>query len=276
MSRREDRNDFLRAGDRFRVEYGDGPGHVVVLDATSVLGGQIVRHADGVHVAEIGHLARAVMVDRPEMMIAELTPVVILPSRVENPSVRQNSGRVFRHGVAADRADVAAFRVALVEDRDGDFPAHDPTIASRGAEDDFAVRHVRRLDVVERSVGELREARPVDVDFVEVIIFLAARSVGKDRFASVVMDLRIAHAALGIVQQRRDDAGCRIEPFEFPPDRVGLLLGIRAVVSKIGVIVPVDAIGSNSEEDGIAKSSVFLGDALLDTAVERQEESSRE
>ena len=59
-----------------------------------------------------------------------------------------------------------------------------------------------------------RRPRAVDVDLVEVIGRRAALAVGEEDLLAVVVDLRIADAALGIVQQHLQLAGAQVQPAE--------------------------------------------------------------
>jgi len=86
-----------------------------------------------------------------------------------------------------------------VEGRHLGGPAIHPAVAAGGHKHDAAIGQIARLDVVARAIGELFEPGSVEVDFIEVIAIGAAFAIGKQDLSRVVVDRRIAHAALGIV-----------------------------------------------------------------------------
>ena len=207
------------------------------------------HHRVGVHVSVVDHLAGAVRVHRPQMVIADLAAVDVFPSLVQNPPVGHHPRRVFLFRVGRELADLRPIAVATVEDRNLGKVAGHPSIAAAGAEDDTPVGQVGRLEVVERSVGQLPQAGAVDVDFVKVIVGLPAFAIGEEDLLAVVVELRIADAALGIVEERRDFARLHVHPAE--PPAVVVILAVRPddVIAEVGVPVTVRVGLADGEND---------------------------
>ena len=67
MARREDGDDLVGARDRLRVDHD----------------------CAWVHVAEEGHLARAIGIHGPEAVVVDLAAVNVLPARVEDAAIVQ-------------------------------------------------------------------------------------------------------------------------------------------------------------------------------------------
>ena len=161
----------------------------------------------------------------------DLAAIDVFPAHVEDAAVGQHPGRVVVVVVAGEHADVLAVAVAAVERRHASVPAVDEPPASRRAEDDAAVGAVGRLDVVVGPVGQLHEPAAVDIDFVEVERVGSAGPVGEEDLLAVVVHLRIADAALGIVEKHLHLAGAKVqaaEPRPFAVAPVNALLVLEA------------------------------------------------
>ena len=154
------------------------------------------------HVAEEDRLARAVGVHRPQVVEMDLAAVDVLPAHVEDRGRRaaptaccrgrccwRACGRSCRRR-RSGRASPRGVYQQLTNRRQRD---EQNTMLAVGA--------VGGLDVVVRAVGQLPQARAVDVDLVEVERMLAALAVGEEDLLAVVVDLRIADAALGVVEE---------------------------------------------------------------------------
>ena len=230
---REGGDDLVGAGDRLGVDHDDARVHVAVVDG----------------------LGRAVGVHGPQVVELDLAAVDVFPAGVEDAAVGQHPGRVVVLGVGRDALDVRAVGVAAVEDADLGHPAVDPAVAAGGDEDDVAVGQVGGLEVVVRAVGELAQARAVDVDLVEVVVAGACLAVGEEDPLAVVVDLRVADGAARVVDDRGDFAGSRVPPGEPAGvgDRAvageGHLVFIVAVVADVGVPVRVVVLHAGAEDD---------------------------
>ena len=142
----------------------------------------------------------------------DLRAVDVLPAHVQDAAVGQDPGRVIVVVVAGQHPQVGTIGVATVQRGHPAVPAIDKPPAAAGAEHDPAVRQVSRLDVVVGPVRQLRQPRPVDIDFVQVIRRGAAPAIGKQDLLAVVMHLRIAHAAQRVVEQHRQLTGAQVQP----------------------------------------------------------------
>src|ERR1035437_1575562 len=104
--------------------------------------------------------------------------------------------------------------VAAVEDSDLATPAVDPALAARGDEHDVAVGQVGGLDVVVSAVGELPQTAAVGTDFVEVELLRAAFAIAEEDLPAVVVDLRVAHPAARVIEQRGELAEGQVQAVE--------------------------------------------------------------
>ena len=193
-------------------------------------------------------LRRAVRIPRPEMMIIHLAAVDILPPRVKQPPVRQRPRRVVLLVVARQRTQVAPVRVAAIQNRHLRQPAVHPPFAASGHEHDAPVRQIGRLDIVKRSVRQLAQPGAVDADFVEVVVLGAAPAVAEQNLPSVIMHLRIAHAAARIVDQRRRRARAHRPAHQPPALAPCLAVRVVRVVTDVRIPVPVRFVGFAQRE----------------------------
>ena len=208
VARRKRGHDLVRVGDRFGIDH----------------------HVARILIAEIDHHARAVGIDRPEVMVEQLIAVDVLPSHVEHPAVGQHPGRVFLLGVVGEHANVGSVRVAAVERGHLGLPARHEAVATARTEDDRPVGRVDRLDIVVGPVGQLPEIRAVDVDFVEVVGRCPALAIGEEDLLAVVVDVRVADPAFRIVQQHGQLPRPQVEATE--PSAVAK--GVFEVVDRSG------------------------------------------
>ena len=206
VPRREDAYDLARVRDRFRRQHANVRLLVPVKD----------------------HLARAVRVHRPEVVVRDLLAVHVLPAHVNDLAIRERPRRIILLDVARELADVRPVPVAFVDRADLGQPAVYPALGAGRAEDDASVGAVRRLVVVpargsevavlvqrrgagavlvgfqrrdpfgefQRRVlthaGNLLQARPVEVHFVKTVVLFPARQVRENELFAVVMDLHVA------------------------------------------------------------------------------------
>ena len=242
MAGREARHDFVRAGDRLGVNHHDA----------------------GVVVAVPGHLGGAVGVGGPEMMVVDLAAIHVFPARVEQAAIGQRPGGIVLLVVAGDGADVLAAGVAAIQDGDLREPAVHPALAARGDEDDVAVGQVGGLDVVVRAVRELAQAGAIGVDLAEVILLGAALAIAEEDLAAVVVDLRVAHAAARVIEQRGELARGQVQAIElgaFPPCLARRVVG---VVADVGIPMPVGLVDPARGEDDIVHARHRPGAELVE------------
>ena len=239
-------------GDRARVLALAVPGREAGHHLVRAGNGLGVDHHDaGVQVAVPDHLGGAVGVGGPEMVIVDLAAIHVFPARVEDAAVGQRPGRVVLLVVAGDGADVLAVGVAAVQDGHLRQPAVDPALAAGGDEDDVAVGQVGGLDVVVGAVGELAQAGAVGIDLVEVVLLRAAFAIAEEDLLAVVMDLRIAHPAARVIEQRGELAGGQVPAVElgaFPP---GLAVRVMGVVADVGIPMAVGLVDLARGEDEV-------------------------
>ena len=171
------------------------PGHDQFRAVRNRLRGQNRAVVDLIAVEH--HLASAIRVHRPQMMIAHVEAVHVFPTHVRHLPVGQHPGRIVVLDIGRQRADVAAVGVALVQRADLRHPALDVAIGSRGAENDLAVRQIRGLVIIPAGrrigrvvfhaghhvlalTGQLFQAGAVEVDLVQTVVPFAARQVRED------------------------------------------------------------------------------------------------
>ena len=202
----------------------------------------------GVHVAEQRHGARAVGIERPEVMEGHVVAVDVLPARVKHPPVGQDPRRVLLLHVGRYPPDVAAVGPAAVQDAHGREPARHPAAAPAGDEDDVAAGRVGGLDVVERPVGKLVQAGPVSIDLVQVVCMRPSPAVREQDLPAAVVNLGISNVAAAVRQQGRS----RPVPQVQPPQRaalaaveIALALGRIAEVRVPVAVLPRRALGED-------------------------------
>jgi len=209
---------------------------------------------------EEDHLPRAVGVHRPQVVVVDLAAVHVLPAHVQDAAVGQDPRGVVVVVVGREHSDVRAVAVAAIERRDAGIPAVDEPSASARAEDDAAVGAVGRLDIVIGSVGELAEAGAIGVDLVEVVGMCATAAIGEEDLLPAVVHLRVADAALGVIEDGLELPCAQVEAAQAaavavaPVDAVLELEGPRLVVI-VGVVaerhVPMVPPGHADGEDDL-------------------------
>ncbi|MBQ76939.1 MAG: hypothetical protein CMQ20_18200 [Gammaproteobacteria bacterium] len=118
--------------------------------------------------------------------------------------------------VAGDQTDVFAIAIATIQGRHATQPAIDHPPATAGTEHDPAIGQIGRLDVVVLSGSKLLQAGSVDVDLVEMVGGRFPLAIREEDLLAIVMDLGIANAAVGIVQQHLELAGTQIQSAQAP------------------------------------------------------------
>ena len=139
--------------------------------------------------------------DRPQALHEDRAFVHVFPAGVEDAPVGQDLGRELVDVVGRERAAVAPVGVHHKEGGRADPEAERPRLAAGRSEPDPPVGQVERVQVVKRPVGQLAQARPVDVHLVDVVVALFAGAVGKQHAAPVEGDVRIAADASFRVKQ---------------------------------------------------------------------------
>ena len=94
-------------------------------------------------------------------------------------------------------------------------------------------------DVIMRSACYLFESAAVGIDFVKVEVFRTTLAVGKYNLIAVIMHLRIADCALGVVQQYGHLAGSEIQFAQPAHCPVRLAVRVVCIISEIGIPVAV-------------------------------------
>ena len=138
------------------------------------------------------------------MVVVNLRAVDVFPPLIENASVGQRPRGVVLLEVGGQQFDVAPVAVAAVEGGHLGEPAIDPTLAAAGDEDDAAVGQVAGLEIIPRAVGELADVAAVEAAIVEVIVGVGALAPSKQDVGGVVVEGRVADAALRVVDQDSD------------------------------------------------------------------------
>ena len=176
-----------------------------------------IQHGDPAEaVAEVGHLARAIRIHRPQVMEVDLRAVDVFPTHIQDPAIGHGPRRVVVIVVAGQHADVRTVGFAAIQRRHAAVPAVDEPAAAAGAEHDPAIGHVGGFDIVVGPLGQLREPAAVELDLVQVIRRRLARTVREQNLPTVVVHLRIAHAAQWIVEQHLQFAGAQVQPAQSP------------------------------------------------------------
>ena len=165
-------------------------------------------------VAIIDLLLGPIRVHRPQVMERHRVAVHIIPTRVQDASVGQDARGVLGDRTGRQHPQAGPVGIAAKQDGDRREPAKHIPLAARRTKRDPAVRQVRRLHVVPIATGDLPQAGPVGGDLVEIIVMRPAFPVGEQDPLRVVTDLRIADAALRIVQQYREPPGLGVETAE--------------------------------------------------------------
>ena len=117
------------------------------------------------HVAEQGHMSATIRVDAPQAMETYARPVDVFPAGIANPAVRQHPRRVFLLNVSRNAVDIRTVGPASVKRRHLRMPAGNPLFASGRDEYDIPIRQVGGFKIAERPVGQLFQARSIDIDF---------------------------------------------------------------------------------------------------------------
>ena len=237
------------------------------------LGGQDCAVVDLVAVQH--HLPGAVGVHRPQVMVAHVKAVHVFPAHVGDLAVGQYPGRVVVLDIGGQRAEIAPIGGALVQCADLGHPALHVAVGSCRAEDDLVVRQVGGLEIIpaRRRVGlvilhagrdilavagQLLQAGPVQVDFVQAVMPFPAGQIRKDEFPGVVVDLGIADVPLGVREDGADLPGLDVVDAQLSAGvhrERGLAL-VGRVVRDIGVPVPVDTGFAHGEQHLVRHPSV--------------------
>jgi hypothetical protein len=99
-----------------------------------------------------------------------------------------------------------------------------------------------------------------------VVLAFATASIGEDNFLSVVVNLRVANAALRIVEQSRGFTGAQVQTIEFSTFTVGFAFGVFGIVAKVGIpmsVVPELGRG----KDNLLRSGHWAGKRLVEKAL---------
>ena len=130
----------------FSPAVAGGPRHDELRTVRNRFRGQNCAVADLVAVEH--HLAGAVGIHRPEMMIAHVKAVHVFPTHVRNLAAGEHPGRVVVFDIGRQNADLASVGVAFVQRSDLRHPALNVSIGPRGTEYYLAVRQVGGFEIV--------------------------------------------------------------------------------------------------------------------------------
>ena len=203
--------------------------------ARNVLG--VDKDRPRMHIPKIGRLVRAVRVARPQMVKLHLRAVHIFPPREQNAAVGKNPGRVVLFDIRRQLLDVLAVRIATIKNRHLNKPTVHPAFGAAGDERDPAVGQISRFQVIVYPVGELFQARAVDVDLIEMELATASLSIGEENFLGVIVDVRVADRACLVLEQNGGLAAFDIELHQASADRVRRVM--RAIVEVAEVRIPM-------------------------------------
>ena len=157
-------------------------------------------------------LVRAVRIHRPERLNAPERLVGVFPARKDNAPVVHHGGQVFRFAVRRDDVNIFAVGIAARNrERVRHGHAADVAVLAAGAERNFAVGRIDRIEVVVVAERELLKAGAVKIAFVKVERLVALRFKREEELFAVVGDFRAPEGAF-VVFEDVDDFAAGIEP----------------------------------------------------------------
>ena len=214
-----------------------------------------VQHDDlRVHVPEVNRRRRAVWVHGPQSVKLDLAAIHVFPAHVKQAAVREHPRRVVLLGVGGNEFNITAVAIAPIHHPDLSHPAIDPPLAARGNEGDVAVGQVGGFVIIERTRGQLSQARAVHVDFVKVIEIRARLAVGEQDSLCIVMHLGIADRAALRIEQNGELARAEVPVEELAHAGlaiagIGLVMFVLTIIPDVGVPVRIIIARSGAEDD---------------------------
>ena len=123
-------------------------------------------------------------------------------------------------------------------------PAVHPPASARGDKNDIAIRKIGRFKIIEYTRCQLPQVFAIDVDFIEVIVLLAALAIGEDDFPGIIADAGVTDSAFSIINKDSEGASLHVPATQSPVLAIIYFLVRGAPIAEVCIPVPVICLAS--------------------------------